>query len=105
MSGTERSPNFQEISDFAGLILRVQLEVVLYALLSLGFDIEVLVIIPADCLSFFLIESASLLSDEFLETFLGFGQSILVILRVHDTQHLVVRGVDIKLNWMLVVGE
>ena len=105
LSGAEWSPDFEEICDVASLIFGVQLEVVLNALLTLGLDVEVLEIIPVDGLSLILIECFSLLSNEFLETFLRVSHSLLVVLGVHDAQHLVVVGIEVELHWMLVVGE
>lgn len=49
--GTEWSPNLEVVCDITSLALGVQLEVVLLSLLSLGLDIDILVVIPADGLS------------------------------------------------------
>lgn len=105
LSGAERSPCLKEVRDVTRLVLRVQLEVVLHALLALCLAVEVLVIIPADGLSFILIERLRLLVYELGKPFLRIGESLLVVLGVHDAQHLVVSVVDVQLHWVLVVCE
>lgn len=71
----------------------------------MSFDINVLVVIPADGLSLFFIECLGLGSNELFESLLGLSRTRLVGLRVHHTKHLVVLSVDVKLQWVLVVRE
>ena len=54
--GTEWSPDLKIISNIASLVLGIQLEVVLLALLSLGLDIDILEVIPIEGLTFFFIK-------------------------------------------------
>lgn len=103
--GTERSPNFKIVGNIASLVLGVQLEVVLLALLSLGLDVQVLIIVPANRLAFLTIERFSLLCDKFIESIMGLINSLLVLLTVDDSEHFVIVLVDVKLHWVLVVRE
>lgn len=103
--GTEWSPNFKIVGNIASLVLGVQLEVVLLALLCLSLDVQVLIIIPTNRLAFLAIESFCLLCDKFIESIMGLINSLLVLLTVDDSQHFVIVLVDVKLHWVLVVCE
>lgn len=58
--GTERSSDFEIISNITGLVLGVQLEVIFLSLLSLGLDVEILVVIPVNALTLLVVKSFSL---------------------------------------------
>ena len=81
------------------------MEIVLHTLLALGLHIEVLEVIPADGLSLILIKSLSLLINKLLKSVPGITQTSLVGLGGHNSEHVVVRVVDVQLERMLVVCE
>ena len=90
LSSAEWSSCLEEICNISCLVFRVKLEIVFHTLLTLGLDIEILEVIPADGLSFILIKSAILFVNKLMESVLGIIQAVLMSLRVHDSQHLVV---------------
>ena len=67
----KRSPDLKVVSNIACFVLGVQLEVVLLTLFSLGLDVDVLVVVPANRLALCAIEALGLLFDKFIETIFG----------------------------------
>ena len=61
----------------------------------MSLHIDVLVVIPVDGLSLFLIECLGLSGNELIKSLLGLSSARLVCLRVHHTKHVVVLSVDV----------
>ena len=105
LSSAKRSPGFKVVGNIACFVLGLQLEVVLLTLFSLSLDEQVLVVVPANRLAFFAIEALGLFFDKFIETILRGFNSGLVLLRVYDSEHLVIVLVYVQLHWVLIVCE
>jgi len=103
--GTEGSSRLEEVVEVTLLGTGGHLEVVSRALASLDIKPDGLGVVDRHSLTLLVVQLSTSIGDSFIVSLLGLSNATLMFVGVHNSEHLVIRVIDIKLHGVLVVSE